>query len=95
MPYVDAHYLLKGMVEDIHLQELGVSTDWKTAEQWLDLVIKSKKIEADQSHPNNPMKWITTYWIVNEVITNSANEKQLAHAITSRVMNSQFELVSA
>lgn len=96
MPYVDAHYLLKGMVEDIHLQELGVSTDWKTAEQWLDLVIKSKKIEVrKQSHPNNPMKWIMTYWIVNEVITNSANEKQLAHAITSRVMNSQFQLVSA
>ena len=96
MPYVDTHYLVKGMIDDIYLQKLGVSPDWKTAEQWLDLVIKTNKIIArQQPHPDNSMKWITTYWITNEVAVITSKDKEGFSWNPSREFSTQMQFASA
>jgi uncharacterized LabA/DUF88 family protein len=87
MPYVDTHYLVKGMIKDTRLQELGISPNWETAEQWLGLATKTNEIIAQQQpHPDNPMKWITTYWVPDTMTKNTTN-KDVSHKTLSKQLH--------
>jgi uncharacterized LabA/DUF88 family protein len=91
MPYVDTHYLVKGMIKDARLQELGISPDWETAEQWLGMAGKTNEIVIrQQQHPDNPMKYITTYWIPDP-ITKISRNKNVFH----RSFSNQLHLTTA
>ncbi|MGC9398240.1 MAG: NYN domain-containing protein [Anaerolineae bacterium] len=63
MPYVDTHYLARGMRRDAKCRDLDIGQDRADAEAWLhaaaaaDLIVK-----RTQPHPKAPHKQIDTWW---------------------------------
>lgn len=86
MPYVDTHYLVKGMIKDTRLQELGISPDWETAAHWLGMAGNTNEIVVrQQQHPSNPTKQITTYWIPDTVTKISTNKNAFRRSFSNQL----------
>ncbi len=94
MPYVDTHYLVKGMISDKRLEKLDISLDWKSAEEWLNLAIKTKKIfTKQQSHFSIPGKKITTCWIANDELTSNSFDRNLTLRNSDPKLDMQMQFV--
>lgn len=63
MPYVDTHYLAKGMQMDHTLADLGAGQTDREAETWLRLLAEAKVlVHKEQDHPRSG-KRISTWWL--------------------------------
>lgn len=81
MPYVDSHYLARGMRMDEKCKELNVGQERLDAEAWLHAAAAAGLIDKHtQPHPKAPHKQIDTWWPKEHSDTAQQTTSEAPHA---------------